>query len=511
MNIPTEEETPVVISPEKAKRLERYREWNTSWIGRIDSYVLHVFVAGCMGLFMFWLQRTRVHHRERLDKLSIPSVILPNHVSMLDDFFLGPPIFFWRSLFRYRWMPYHAPEEKNFFKGKFLSYLMRKLKSVPLTRGAGFTQPGVLRLIELAKDRNMLWIYAEGGRTRTGNINRGKAGVGMILYRTRAQALPIYHSGLEEVLPIGAKVPRLFRKVDIIIGNLINLDDLFALPDEPRTWQAIADRVTKKIAELRDELQELLNKDHKSSAVRNTSMETQTITETGSVETQRYLNWRQIRWQATVANYLTVARLCLVPVFVVLFLSENLKAQIIATLVFVIAAITDAVDGYIARKRNEVTTFGEFIDPFADKILTLTAFVLIALRNEFSAIFLNLFVYIALITGREIGVTMLRIWAIDTGQKVATSKWGKAKTGVQLGTLIGTLLYFNIRGVLKLKGIKVEYLNDTTVIPVLHALIILCVVVTIISGILYLQNLSFHRKEKKQDNTDKPESNETND
>lgn len=205
-------------------------------------------------------------------------------------------------------------------------------------------------------------------------------------------------------------------------------------------------------------------------------------------------SWREIKWKATIANYLTLFRLGLVPVFAWLFLTEHYILQLVATFLFIVASITDALDGYLARKRNEVTAFGAFADPFADKLLTLTAFVLIALRNEFSLLLVNMVVYISLIAAREIGITMLRIWAIDKGQPLSTSVWGKIKTGIQLTTLIGTLVYFNLRDVLREHQVKIPYIDDQTVVPVLHFLIVLCVIVTIISGWLYLRNLSFRKK-----------------
>lgn len=252
----------VIQHSEKQQKVERLRRWNTTWLGRIDSYLLHLVTLILVTVFMYIFQRTRVYHKDRMKNLKPGTVIVPNHVSMLDDFFLGGPLLGTAGVFNYKNLPYHAPEEKNFFKGKFLSYLMRKLKCVPLTRGAGFTQPGMLRLIELAQEGNILWIYPEGGRSRTVDIQRGKAGVGLILYRSRAQAIPVYHYGLHEVLPIGKRIPRLFRKVEIIVGHPVPLDDLFALPDEPRTWQSIADRIIEHLKELRQELSQITGKNY---------------------------------------------------------------------------------------------------------------------------------------------------------------------------------------------------------------------------------------------------------
>lgn len=128
-----------------------------------------------------------------------------------------------------------------------------------------------------------------------------------------------------------------------------------------------------------------------------------------------------------VANYLTVFRLALVPVFAWALLVDDGSStawRLTATAVFVVAAYTDRVDGNLARSRDLVTPFGKLADPIADKALIGTAFVGLSLLGELS------WVVTAVVLVREIGVTALRFWVIRHGVMPA-SRGGKLKTVLQ--------------------------------------------------------------------------------
>src|SRR5690554_2496144 len=147
-------------------------------------------------------------------------------------------------------------------------------------------------------------------------------------------------------------------------------------------------------------------------------------------------------------NRITVARIFLVPVIMFFLLVgyspfppikfgleyEITYNQIIATLIFIIAASTDGLDGYIARKRKLVTNLGKLLDPLADKLLV--AAVLISLV---SMDMLDAWIAIVIIS-REFAVTGLRQVALLEGRVMAASKWGKWKTGVQITAIIAIML-----------------------------------------------------------------------
>ncbi|ABV87277.1 CDP-diacylglycerol--glycerol-3-phosphate 3-phosphatidyltransferase [Shewanella pealeana] len=134
---------------------------------------------------------------------------------------------------------------------------------------------------------------------------------------------------------------------------------------------------------------------------------------------------------------LTLFRLALLPVFVVLFYIPEPWSPFAAAFVFWLAAVTDALDGYAARKLKQSTRFGAFLDPVADKIMVTTALVL--LISEYSNIWLTLPALFMI--GREIVISALREWMAEIGKRgaVAVSWIGKYKTAAQMVAITGLI------------------------------------------------------------------------
>ncbi len=135
-------------------------------------------------------------------------------------------------------------------------------------------------------------------------------------------------------------------------------------------------------------------------------------------------------------NALTVLRLALVPVFAWLLLREggdDAASRVWSAVVFVVAGATDFVDGELARRQGQVTTFGKVVDPIADKALTGTALVGLSYLGE-----LPWWVTVVILV-REIGVTLLRFWVIRHGV-IPASRGGKAKTAAQMLAILMYLL-----------------------------------------------------------------------
>jgi CDP-diacylglycerol--glycerol-3-phosphate 3-phosphatidyltransferase len=144
--------------------------------------------------------------------------------------------------------------------------------------------------------------------------------------------------------------------------------------------------------------------------------------------------------QMTVPTVLTLLRIALVPVLVLFFYLPLSWSNFACAFIFVLAAVTDIADGYIARKTGQMSRFGEFLDPVADKIMVATALILLVQRQEtYQAIFA---VAAAIIVGREITISALREWMSEIGERarVKVSWVGKLKTIFQM-TAIGFLLY----------------------------------------------------------------------
>ena len=139
-----------------------------------------------------------------------------------------------------------------------------------------------------------------------------------------------------------------------------------------------------------------------------------------------------------VPNRLTILRVIMIPLFVIAMLWQSLPySDYIAGGLFILACLTDFLDGYLARKYNQITTFGKFMDPLADKILVCAA-LLCFLADDNSE--MPVWVVIIIIS-REFIISGFRLVAAEKGVTIAASYWGKVKTVVQMGMSI--LLIFN--------------------------------------------------------------------
>lgn len=137
----------------------------------------------------------------------------------------------------------------------------------------------------------------------------------------------------------------------------------------------------------------------------------------------------------TIASKVTIARICLIPVFIVCYhLWGDLWSGAIPAAVFVLASMTDWVDGYLARSRNKVTNFGKFMDPIADKLLVMSAFVLLVGDGRMTG------VSCIIILAREFIISGFRLIASDRGMVLAAGKLGKIKTTLQIIAIVLLLL-----------------------------------------------------------------------
>lgn len=135
-------------------------------------------------------------------------------------------------------------------------------------------------------------------------------------------------------------------------------------------------------------------------------------------------------------NALTLLRLVLVPVFVYYLLGpnhESSSSRWLAAIVFLIASVTDLVDGWLARKYSLVTNFGKVVDPIADKALTGSALIGLSYLGQ-----LPWWITSVILT-REVGITLLRFWVIKRGI-IPASRGGKVKTGFQIVTIVAYLI-----------------------------------------------------------------------
>lgn len=142
-----------------------------------------------------------------------------------------------------------------------------------------------------------------------------------------------------------------------------------------------------------------------------------------------------------IPNALTLIRIAFIPIFVILLTIKNSHLHVIAGIIFVIASLTDYIDGYLARKWQVVTNFGKFADPMADKLLVMTAFIMLV-ELRFAPAWV-----VAIIICRELAVTGLRLLLVEKGGTVlAAAMPGKIKTATQMLAITLLLCHFFIIG-----------------------------------------------------------------
>lgn len=139
-------------------------------------------------------------------------------------------------------------------------------------------------------------------------------------------------------------------------------------------------------------------------------------------------------------NILTIVRICLIPVFVALYMANVPAWYLWAGIIFVVASFTDWLDGYLARKWKQVTNFGKFMDPIADKLLVMAALLLLldaGMLGDPAWALLSVLIILA----REFIISGFRLVAVEKGVVIAADKSGKLKTATQMIAVI--LLLFN--------------------------------------------------------------------
>ncbi|WP_283610291.1 CDP-diacylglycerol--glycerol-3-phosphate 3-phosphatidyltransferase [Faecalispora anaeroviscerum] len=181
-------------------------------------------------------------------------------------------------------------------------------------------------------------------------------------------------------------------------------------------------------------------------------------------------------------NKLTMLRLILVPFFVAVLLASALPHHsLIAAVLFAVASYTDHLDGMLARKYHQITDFGKFMDPLADKVLVISAlvcFVELHLANVW---------FVLLIIAREFMVTSIRLVAADKGQVIAANNWGKAKTVSQIIAILAVLL-LQYWQELTVAGVALPVAANEPLTSLLGQLLILvATVLSVVSGGIYLK------------------------
>ncbi len=184
-------------------------------------------------------------------------------------------------------------------------------------------------------------------------------------------------------------------------------------------------------------------------------------------------------------NKLTITRIILAPVFIIFFLIDNVYSRYFSTLIFIVAALTDMYDGYLARKTGVITGFGKFMDPLADKILTSTAFISFVALGYVQAWM------ILIIIVREFLVTGLRSVAGYKGVVILPSVLAKWKTACQMIVIVIILLYINLKTTFLPLGYNWAFLTSDSTYRVFDGMVFITMLLTVGTGLDYVVKNAF--------------------
>lgn len=182
-------------------------------------------------------------------------------------------------------------------------------------------------------------------------------------------------------------------------------------------------------------------------------------------------------------NKLTLFRIILIP-FVMYFIMAGVNVSLnmyIGLALFIIACITDFLDGYIARKYNLVTNLGKFLDPVADKLLIICVLICFVQLSDVNAIFAQTWWVLALVVARELSITAFRTIAASNGTVIAANIYGKLKTNAQMFWVIALILYSPLSKAFGAQSIFMSIFDVVT-----WVLLIATAVLTVVSFVIYL-------------------------
>jgi CDP-diacylglycerol--glycerol-3-phosphate 3-phosphatidyltransferase len=183
----------------------------------------------------------------------------------------------------------------------------------------------------------------------------------------------------------------------------------------------------------------------------------------------------------TLPNQLTILRIILSPVFLIFFLSDVIWMKQVSILIYIVAALSDWYDGWLARKFNYITSWGKFWDPLADKILTSFAFI------GFAIVDLIPFWMVVIIVGRDVLITLLRIFANMKNYNFTTSYYAKWKTMLQMIFLYYLLILFVALYSPEITFPYRELIPTLLNKDLIYFVALFITLITLHSGILYLK------------------------
>ncbi len=221
---------------------QRHRQDSTPF--RILSYLLTNITITIFWFYLFVLNRTTVIGRHNVGKAR-NTLLVSNHQSMIDSFIVGAGAFYPHSLLKPHLLPWNPAAEENFFRPRVLAWFIHHFRGIPIVEGR--RDPRALHRMVEVLPKGVMTICPEGTRSRDGAVGPARAGAGLLVLAARPKVIPVAIDGMKEVLPIGHRIPKIFKRIYISYGEPLDYSEFLDKPRTKETSQALIDKVMNAI------------------------------------------------------------------------------------------------------------------------------------------------------------------------------------------------------------------------------------------------------------------------
>lgn len=199
-------------------------------------------------VFFRILNRTVVTGREHVPRRA-NTLLMSNHQTMIDSFIVGIAAYYPESLIRPRLIPWNPAAEENLYKTRILGWLADNWKCIPIKRG----RKDVSAIFKIAQAVRLgpVLLFPEGTRSRNGQIGDPRGGAGLMIMETNPTVIPVRIEGMDQVLPIGATLPRIFKRISVHYGKPVDLSEFMRRPKNRETAILLMNKIMESIRALK--------------------------------------------------------------------------------------------------------------------------------------------------------------------------------------------------------------------------------------------------------------------
>lgn len=202
-----------------------------------------------IGFFFFhFLNRTTVAGRKNVPR-EPNTLLLSNHQTLIDSFLVGLCAYYPASLIRPSLIPWNPAAEENYYRSRLLAFLADNWKCIPIKKGR--RDLGAFRRMVQGLKTSPLVLFPEGTRSRDGSIGKARGGAGMLVLLARPTVVPVRIDGMDEVLPVGARFPRIFKRITVRYGKPLDLSGFYDRRKSKESSEAVMERIMDAIRSLR--------------------------------------------------------------------------------------------------------------------------------------------------------------------------------------------------------------------------------------------------------------------